>query len=100
MSDEQTGPGTTQGSPKTSLQKRLVPFEEGNPGEEPLFINYFQVAQAAGSAYIDVGVIPLDDLLSSSGEANFLVLTRLVMSRETIIGLAKQITESFSNEQS
>jgi hypothetical protein len=74
------------------LKKRIVSFEEATPEQEPLFINYAQVAQAGGSVYIDVGVIPLDEILQSSPEATFLVLTRLVMSLETLTGLRDQIS--------
>jgi hypothetical protein len=73
------------------LKKLIVPFDEGDPAQEPLFINYTQVAQAGGSVYIDVGVVPLDDILQRSSEATFSVLTRLVMSPETLAGLNDQI---------
>jgi hypothetical protein len=79
--------------PTIRLRKQIVPFEESNPAEEPLFINYSQVAQAGGSFYIDVGVIPLDDIISKAEEAPFLVLNRLVMSKETLSQMAKQIQE-------
>jgi hypothetical protein len=80
------------------LTKRIVPFEDSSPAEEPLFINYAQVAQAGGCAYIDVGVIPLDDILARGKEASFLVLNRLVMSKETLVGLRDQIAAVLSNE--
>jgi hypothetical protein len=85
--DETAGTGKRE----VRLKKQIVPFEESSPVQEPLFINYVQVAQAGGSAYIDVGVIPLDDILQPSSEATFLVLTRLVMSMETLTGLQDQI---------
>jgi len=72
-------------------KKRIVPFDEGDPAQEPLFINYAQVAEAGGSVYIDVGVVPLDDILQQSPEATFSVLTRLVMSPETLTALNDQI---------
>jgi hypothetical protein len=74
------------------LKKQIVPFEESSPAQEPLFINYAQVAQAGGSIYIDVGVVPLDEILQSSPEATFMVLSRLVMSQETLAGLGSQIS--------
>jgi hypothetical protein len=74
------------------LKKQIVAFEEATPEQEPLFINHAQVAQCGGSVYIDVGVIPLDELLQGSPEARFLVLTRLVMSTETLAGLRDQIS--------
>jgi hypothetical protein len=78
------------------VKKRIVPFAEETPSQEPLFINYAQVAHAGGSAYIDVGVIDLDEILSTSSDVTFSVLTRLVMSPETLKGLGQQITTIFS----
>ena len=80
------------------LKKQIVSFEEGNPAQEPLFINYADVAHAGGSAYIDVGVIPLDEILARSPEATFMVLTRLVMSLETLTGLRDQISLLLQNK--
>jgi hypothetical protein len=97
MSGEKGSP--TESRPTITLTKRIVPFEEGNPAQEPLFINYAQVAHAAGSAYIDVGVIPLDDMLSGSDETTFQVLTRLVMSKETLSALGQQISDILSSVQ-
>lgn len=57
------------------------------------------MSHAGGCAYIDVGVIPLDDILSKSSEATFLVLNRLVMSKETFIALRDQMTRLLSNEE-
>jgi len=80
------------------VKKQIVAFEEGNPAQEPLFINYADVAQAGGSAYIDVGVIPLEEILGSSPEATFMVLTRLVMSLETLTGLRDLISLLLRND--
>ena len=93
---EETTQGKTGNRPKIKLRKQIVPFEESSPAEEPLFINYVQVAQAGGSFYLDVGVIPLDEILSPSDEATFLVLNRLVMSKETMSGMANQIQDLLS----
>ena len=95
MSEEKTGKGETETlkQGKITLHKKVVPFEDSGPEQEPLFINYVQVAHAGGIAYIDVGVIPLDEILSQSGDATFLVLNRLVMSKETMTGLRDQITQ-------
>jgi hypothetical protein len=92
------GQGEATPASQVNLTKRIVSFEEGNPTEEPLFINYAHVAYAGGSAYIDVGVIPLEELAPETQEATFLVLTRLVMSKETIVALNRQINELLSHE--
>ncbi len=86
---------TEQGQPVASrvVKKRIVPFEEETPVQQPLFINYAQVARAGGSAYIDVGVIDVDEILSVSGPITFLVQSRLVMSIETLKGLGLQIAQ-------
>lgn len=96
MSDE-VGRGNATNHPKIKLTKRIVPYEESTPAEEPLFINYAQVSHAGGSAYIDVGVIALDDIMSVSDEATFLVLNRLVMSKETLSALGQQIAALLSH---
>lgn len=89
---ESTGATAATQKREVRLKKQIVPFEESSPAQEPLFINYAQVAQAGGSVYIDVGVVPLDEILQSSSEATFMVLSRLVMSLETLNGLKDQIS--------
>ena len=98
MNEEaQQGEEKSVARPKITLRKQIIPFEESNPAEEPLFINYAQVAHAGGVAYIDVGIIPLDEILDpSSSDATFIVLNRLVMSMETIAALAEQINKLLS----
>jgi hypothetical protein len=94
MSAEETITGVEESAPTLRLNKKIIPFEEGSPDEEPLFVNCFQVAKGGGVAYIDVGVIPLDELLSQPQvSATFLVLTRLVMSMEALTNLRDQIDQ-------
>jgi hypothetical protein len=51
-------------------------------------------------AYIDVGVIPLDEILSQpQTSATFLVLTRLVMGMETLVGLRDQINQVLNRQR-
>jgi hypothetical protein len=95
---ENVGQTAAPGKPGVRLKKQIVPFEEGNPAQEPLFINYADVAHAGGSAYIDVGVVPLDEILGRSPEPTFMVLTRLVMSLETLTGLRDQISLLLENK--
>ena len=80
-------------APKVALQKKIVPFDHSEPDTEPLFINYVQASYAAGSAYLDVGVIPLDEIIEPKEVYTFHVLTRLVMSKETLIAVKDQILE-------
>jgi hypothetical protein len=94
------------------LKKEIVPFEKEGPEEEPLFINHCQLAFHAGSVYIDVGIIPLDEVavpmmpISATppkppSEVRFLVLNRLVMSGTALGNLKSQIDELFARmEQS
>jgi hypothetical protein len=58
MSAQDTMAGEAIVAPDIKVNKKIVPFEEGSPDEEPLFVNCLQVAHAGGVAYIDVGVIP------------------------------------------
>ena len=97
MSEEKTAEGRTEQRPKITLSKKIVPFEESSPDSEPMFINYVQPSHAGGVAYLDVGIIPLDQILEHSIDATFLVLSRLVMSRETMIAMRDQITQLFES---
>jgi hypothetical protein len=96
MNDEETLPGEMTLNIK-GLKKRIVPFEEGDPQTEPLFINYVHGAFVGGSGYLDVGVIPLEAFESPeanvNGIADFAVLTRLVMSKATLILIRDQIND-------
>jgi len=81
MSEKEAGAGSPGISAEVRVNKRIVPFEEGSPDQEPLFVNCAQVAFAGGVAYIDVGVIPLDEIvLQPQTVTTFLVLTRLVIA--------------------
>jgi hypothetical protein len=77
------------------IRKHVVPYEESSPESEPLFINNVQVSHHGQDIYVDVGVIPLDDILPGEhpGDARFLVLERLVMSTWTLVGIQHQITQ-------
>jgi hypothetical protein len=79
--------------PKMAIEKRIVPFDQSEPDTEPLFINFVQASHAAGSAYLDVGIIPLDEILARKDGYTFHVLTRLVMSKETMVAMKDQIIE-------
>ena len=87
-------------TPDVKVVKKIVPFEQGSPDEEPLFVNCLQVAHGGGVAYIDVGVIPLDEILQQpQTSATFLVLTRLVMGMETLVGLRDQINQVLERQE-
>src|SRR2546425_10979473 len=96
MKDETTRAEEAQARPQQTIvvRKQVPPYDQESPVEEPLFINHCQVARHGADAYIDVGVIPLEDILSPEkpGEVRFIVLNRLVMSIPTLTGLRDQIT--------
>jgi hypothetical protein len=83
------------------LKKEIVPFEKETPEEEPLFINHCQLAYHAGIVYIDIGIIPLDEVAfpmadtttNHPKEVRFLVLNRLAMSGFALINLKSQIDD-------
>jgi hypothetical protein len=81
------------GESQVNFRKIVVPFEQEGPAEEPLFVNMCQVAFHDEIVYIDVGVIPLDDVLNrdNKAELSFLLLSRLVMSVPTLKNLQTQI---------
>lgn len=70
------------------------PESPDNPVARPLFINNVRVARSESDWYVDVGVVPIDQILDEAAEAaDFLVLERMVMSLATIKKLAAQIEE-------
>jgi hypothetical protein len=83
----------TKNVPLRPVKKEIVEFEAADPEEEPLFINHTMVSHAVGSTYIDVGIIPLDDILSKAPEVRFKVLTRLVMALPTLTQLRDQLNQ-------
>jgi len=60
------------GESQVNFRKIVVLFEQEGPAEEPLFVNMFQVAFHEEIVYIDVGVIPLDDVLNRDNIGNLL----------------------------
>jgi hypothetical protein len=98
MTDEEAVPGqmTLQIS---GIRKRIIPYEDRDPASEPLFVNYVHAAFVGGSAYLDVGVIPIEEFEKSTKAENsveFRVLTRLVMAVGTIRLLRDQIDQLLS----
>jgi hypothetical protein len=91
MSEESAEAG--KGPPQVKFKKTIVPFEQEGPEEEPLFVNLCEVAFHDDVAYVDVGVVPLDEVLNRKGstELPFLVLNRLVMGLPTLKNLKDQI---------
>jgi hypothetical protein len=92
MGGNETGSGEMKLA-KIGIRTRIVPFEESDPATEPLFINYAHVAFVAGSAYVDVGVVALETIASAEEVAEFAVLNRLVMGKETLTLLRDQIND-------
>ncbi|MGO9263095.1 MAG: hypothetical protein ACLQU1_43475 [Bryobacteraceae bacterium] len=95
MTDEEAVPGqkTLQIS---GIKKRIIPYEHSDPASEPLFVNYIHAAFVGGSAYLDVGVIPIEEFEESTKRekaVDFLVRTRLVMTKGTMRLLREQIDQ-------
>lgn len=100
MSDKTTASGKMT-EPQRRVKKRMIPLEFSDPVTEPLFINYVHGAYVGGSAYLDIGVITLEsfDPDFAENEADFAVLTRLVMSRQTLVLMRDQINDLLLNEE-
>lgn len=100
MSDGKTASGQTT-DPQRRIKKRIIPLEFSDPVTEPLFINFVHGAFVGGSAYLDIGVITLEsfDPDTAEDEADFAVLTRLVMSKETLLLLRDQVNNLLLNEE-
>jgi hypothetical protein len=92
MNGKETVAGKAAGMNR-KIKKRIIPFEFSDPITEPLFINFVHGSFVGGAAYLDIGVITLESLDpdTAGDEADFAVLTRLVMSRETLVILRDQI---------
>lgn len=80
---------------QVNIKKVVIPFEQEGPVEEPLFVNMGQVAFHDEIVYIDVGVLPIDEVLTKDAqrELRFLLLSRLVMSVPTLKNLQGQIEQ-------
>jgi hypothetical protein len=96
MSDETAIPGATAGANATlkGIRKRVVPFEEENPSIEPLFINFAHAGFLGEDFYLDVGVLTLESVdaqLNPDLIGDFAVLSRLAMSKRTMVAVRDQI---------
>lgn len=92
MNDEAPIPGQEQ--VLRQIKKRIIPHEQSDPSSEPLFINFVHGAVLGDDYYLDVGVITLesiDPIAPLSGVGDFVVLSRLAMSRRTMESIRDQI---------
>ena len=78
-------------------KKVILPYEDSNPENEPLFVNHFEILQHGTDLYIDAGVLPADDLAQGAREEQprFLVLQRLAMSVNTFAALLRTAGDVF-----
>ncbi len=77
-----------------SVEKQFVDYEVGSPDSSPLHVNHFQVSRGEGDWYLDVGTVPIDDMLNREAKSvRFLVTQRLAMSLQSIKKLRDQIAE-------
>jgi hypothetical protein len=95
MNDQTATPGQDTTMLLRSIKKRIVPHEESDPSNEPLFINFAHGALLGDDCYLDVGVITLESIDPEKNPdmvGDFVVLSRLVMSRRTMFAIREQIT--------
>jgi len=97
MADDEAVPGQKKARIR-GFKKRIIPYEQSDPATEPLFINYVHGAFVGRSAYLDVGLIPIDEFERAPDApepitVDFAVLTRLVMSKGTLILIRDQIND-------
>ena len=78
---------------QVTLEKRLVEHGTSAPDSAPMFVNHFQVVRHEGDWFIDVGVIPADDVLKQAESVHFLVSQRLAMSLHSVKKLRDLIDE-------
>jgi hypothetical protein len=99
MNNQETSPGQAaipgqHDSLLQTIKKRIVPMEDSDPTVEPLFINFAHGAFLGDDFYLDVGVITLESLDFAQNPnriGDFAVLTRLVMSKRTMVSIRDQI---------
>ncbi|HWZ44801.1 MAG TPA: hypothetical protein VNW97_15105 [Candidatus Saccharimonadales bacterium] len=99
MNNEKTAPGQEASLGQSdlllkSIKKRIVPTEHSDPTVEPLFINFSHGAFLGDDFFLDVGVITLESIDYAQNPdrvGDFAVLTRLAMSKRTMIGIRDQI---------
>lgn len=102
MNDEATIPGSGT-MVLRGVKKRIVPFEEETPSIEPLFINFAHGAFLGDDFYLDVGVITLesaDPTANPDQIGDFAVLSRLVMSKRTMIAVRDQLNNILAGGES
>ncbi len=78
---------------QATVKKEFIAREGGTPEYRPLYVNHFQVSRHEADWFLDVGVLPIDDLLSRQPEIRFAVSQRLAMSLPTMKKLRDQITQ-------
>ena len=78
---------------QATVKKEFIAREGGTPEYRPLYVNHFQVSRHEADWFLDVGVLPIDDLLSRQPEIRFAVSQRLAMSLPTMKKLRDQITK-------
>ena len=98
------GKETVSGKPARldrKIKKRIIPLESSDPATEPLFINFAHGSYVGGTAYVDIGVITSEsfDPDTEGDEADFAVLTRLVMSKETLVIFRDQINDLLAHTE-
>jgi len=91
--DEATVPGPNE-MLLSSINKRIIPYEQSDPSTEPLFVNFAHSALLGDDCYLDVGIITLESIDPKENPnrvGDFVVLSRLVMSRRTMLSIRDQI---------
>ena len=78
---------------QATVKKEFIARDGGTPENRPLYVNHFQVSRHEADWFLDVGVLPIDDILSRQPEIRFAVSQRLAMSLPTIKKLRDQISE-------
>jgi hypothetical protein len=84
------GSGIAPGSDVSVKVTRQLETEADNEIEtRPTYINHVQLLRAGTDVFLDIGIVPMDDLanFSEKREMRFVILDRLVMGLETFVGL-------------
>ena len=78
---------------QATVKKEFIGREGRTPEYRPLYVNHFQVSRHEADWFLDVRVLPIDDILSRQPEIRFAVSQRLAMTLPTMKKLRDQIAQ-------
>ena len=77
------------------INKQLEGDNDNEIETRPTYINHVHLVRTGSNVFMDIGVVPTDDLLGfrEKQEVRFIVLDRLVMGLETFMALHDAVSQ-------